>query len=466
MSNFNINDISYICEHITNQDQFSLDSESEYYNQELAELVEDIITTISYSMISEGCSASSVLDFLSNAPEQDIVEYYFNCTLSEGVVSEEYIQEQFEILSEGIPFGLIGKAASAGLKNAGRIANIAVKRMAGPGVRKAVGSAIGKVKDLAKGAKEALPAVAKGAAALGLGAAGGYMGAKMAGAGQGSGGAKNAPSAADKAKYNASAAAGGQAAFKAGGGAAKMKQNPGMSAADVQKQGMINLRNKKPAATPPAKPAPAPAGSSNSGGGGTKTAPTPAKDKTWTFNNKQVTDAQVNKKYDELRKSDPKAAEDFGRNVWSQKYGQPTQGPKDAEIDKSSVEADLKAQQERDKKRAQQQQQTVSSSYEYDAYDLVLEYLFETGQAETINEAHYIMMELDENAIGNIVEAKYGTAAGRKKLAKKIRKGEDVGKPGGGFEAIVDKASPKVGKKRATKIAAAAMWKNLAKEED
>ena len=69
MSNFNINDISYICEHITNQDQFSLDSESEYYNQELAELVEDIITTISYSMISEGCSASSVLDFLANASE-------------------------------------------------------------------------------------------------------------------------------------------------------------------------------------------------------------------------------------------------------------------------------------------------------------------------------------------------------------------------------------------------------------
>jgi len=62
----------------------------------------------------------------------------------------------------------------------------------------------------------------------------------------------------------------------------------------------------------------------------------------------------------------------------------------------------------------------------------------------------------------SIDEAKYGTKAGRKRLAKKIRKGEDVGKPGGGFEEIVNKASKKVGKKRATKIAAAAMWKNLA----
>ena len=62
----------------------------------------------------------------------------------------------------------------------------------------------------------------------------------------------------------------------------------------------------------------------------------------------------------------------------------------------------------------------------------------------------------------SIEEAKYGTKAGRKRLAKKIRKGEDVGKPGGGFEEIVNKASKKVGKKRATKIAAAAMWKNLA----
>ena len=67
--------------------------------------------------------------------------------------------------------------------------------------------------------------------------------------------------------------------------------------------------------------------------------------------------------------------------------------------------------------------------------------------------------ELDGEVID---EAKYGTKKGRKALAKKIRKGEDVGKPGSGFDKIVDKASKKYGKERAKKIAAAAMWKNLA----
>ena len=62
-----------------------------------------------------------------------------------------------------------------------------------------------------------------------------------------------------------------------------------------------------------------------------------------------------------------------------------------------------------------------------------------------------------------MTEAKYGTKKGRKKLAKKVRAGKDVGKKGAGFEAIVKKASPKYGKERATKIAAAAMWKNLGK---
>ena len=63
-----------------------------------------------------------------------------------------------------------------------------------------------------------------------------------------------------------------------------------------------------------------------------------------------------------------------------------------------------------------------------------------------------------------IDEAKYGTEEGRKKLAKKVRAGEDVGKKGGGFAKIVKKASKKYGKERATKIAAAAMWKNLASD--
>lgn len=39
-----------------------------------------------------------------------------------------------------------------------------------------------------------------------------------------------------------------------------------------------------------------------------------------------------------------------------------------------------------------------------DIYDLVMEYLLDNGHADTVSEAHYIMSQLDENAIENIFE--------------------------------------------------------------
>jgi hypothetical protein len=81
----------------------------------------------------------------------------------------------------------------------------------------------------------------------------------------------------------------------------------------------------------------------------------------------------------------------------------PTQGPPDAKIDTKAADADLKAQQERDKNKAKPQ--AVNASYEYDAYDLVLEYLLSQGHVETVEEAHYVMMEMDAETIGSIVEA-------------------------------------------------------------
>lgn len=47
---------------------------------------------------------------------------------------------------------------------------------------------------------------------------------------------------------------------------------------------------------------------------------------------------------------------------------------------------------------------TMKSSYEYDAYDLVLEYLLDNGHVDTVEEAHYVMMELDAEVIQDIVE--------------------------------------------------------------
>lgn len=41
---------------------------------------------------------------------------------------------------------------------------------------------------------------------------------------------------------------------------------------------------------------------------------------------------------------------------------------------------------------------------EYDAYDLVLEYLLDTGHADTISEANYIMAQMDDDMIEEIIE--------------------------------------------------------------
>ena len=49
---------------------------------------------------------------------------------------------------------------------------------------------------------------------------------------------------------------------------------------------------------------------------------------------------------------------------------------------------------------------TLKQSFEYDAYDLVLEYLLSQGHADTLEEANYVMLELDAEMIGSIIEAK------------------------------------------------------------
>ena len=46
----------------------------------------------------------------------------------------------------------------------------------------------------------------------------------------------------------------------------------------------------------------------------------------------------------------------------------------------------------------------VKNSYEYDAYDLVLEYLISNGHADTFEEANYVMLQMNAEHIRNIVE--------------------------------------------------------------
>ena len=77
---------------------------------------------------------------------------------------------------------------------------------------------------------------------------------------------------------------------------------------------------------------------------------------------------------------------------------------------------------------------------EWDAYDMVLEYLYSTEQVDTIEEANYVMMEMDQETIGEIVneveyllDERFGLdtiKAGFKKVGKVagdvVQKGKDV----------------------------------------
>ena len=47
---------------------------------------------------------------------------------------------------------------------------------------------------------------------------------------------------------------------------------------------------------------------------------------------------------------------------------------------------------------------TASYTPDMDAYDIVLEYLLSTEQAATIEEANYVMTEIDAETIQGIVE--------------------------------------------------------------
>jgi hypothetical protein len=378
-----INSVGYLYEEINIQQNDFLNEESEYYDEEASELVEDIVATISTSMVYEGYSAEGIIGFLADSSEESIIEKYLSFDeniLTESTVSEDYIVEQIDILNEAIgsALKLLGRGVMATAKPAARLIKTATKRAIGPGGRKAVTKAVTKVKDIAKGAKAALPGIAKGALLAGTGVLTGYAGAKLGGAG--------------------------------GDG----KVGPKIVGPKIVGPKIVGPKSSSPSGG---------GGSTPSGGGGGRPStpssgspkPSPSKSKAPTGETDMQKWARLHPKlaakvkpgqsgYDEISATRTKP----GPN---EKQDQtPTQGSPDAKIDTKAVDAALKAQQERDKKRAQEQ--AVNSSYEYDAYDLVLEYLLSEGHVDTVEEAHYVMMVMDAEMIGDIVEGAVTGAAG------------------------------------------------------
>jgi len=67
-------------------------------------------------------------------------------------------------------------------------------------------------------------------------------------------------------------------------------------------------------------------------------------------------------------------------------------------------------------------EKVLNQSYEYDAYDLVLEYLLSNGHADTVDEAHYVMLEMEAEVIQDIVEETRRTEYLQKKFNKENKR--------------------------------------------
>lgn len=458
MSHLLVEDIAYLFSEISNRDNNLLNEESDYYDEELAELVEDMISTISLSMIYEGYSASAIISFLADSSDQDLIEKYFNFdenVITESVVSDEYIQEQAYILES-----LFSEAKFSGLKNllkrvatkparaaaAKRMASsknpektrAAYQRLAQREARKGnaggysktsspvdggkkmsatqsaelltkgkIGQATQKVREIGSKIKTASPKIAKGALIAGTGVLAGYAGAKLSGGG-GGGVAKPEPS-------------GGAPKPKGGAGYVDVPGKGKRYYASSDKKYYKNYndalaaRNSRRGVTPAAPSAAGGGGGASGGdgtGGGGFAKPAPAKpvvkqtgDKakdmeTWAKANpelaKKVKDqpkrSSLSADVEDIKQMQQRSKQRRGAEMGGE------EGP--GKVDPKSVESDIAAEKERQRKRAE----SATKKESYDFYDVVLQYLFDTEQVESVAEANYVMSEMSEEDINLIVE--------------------------------------------------------------
>lgn len=450
-----INNIGYLYEEMSIQENDFLNEESQYYDEETTEIVEDILSTISVSMVYEGYSVEGIIGFLADSSEQDIIEKYLSFDeniLIESVVSEDYIVEQLEIFDVAIEEGigsLIGKVAQGAARLAGRVASkparvkVANKIMASKNPERLVGSAsrvsaggktldptgaverlarmklnkagmpsdmtkkvldnspnigtktslaafaptmgkvvkgVQKVQAIASKAKAALPGIAKGVGIFGLGAGGGYVGAKMAGAGSGGGSDTT--------------------------GSDSSTESPGISGSPRETD--------TPSSGSPSSESP------SSGGNTTSRSPSSTSTKTTIPGSSKQTGNRV-KDMETWAKAHPDLAAKLNPGG-SQRGTDKSKMEKDAEEIRdmiarskqrqgeqtgSSTGSDRMQQDVETKKKENQKNppNEKNTNESYEPYDILLDYLIVTGHADTIEEAHYIMLEMDETAVCTIIEA-------------------------------------------------------------
>ena len=147
-------------------------------------------------------------------------------------------------------------------------------------------------------------------------------------------------------------------------------------------RGQLPPGSKSAPAPAPAKPAPAPEPAKSAPA---KSAPTPEKKYQFTVGDKSfdLTKAQINQTYRDPKALGGLSAVDFGRAANQAIYQFKKPGPSNL------------------------MKRYTQPSVEKEAYDVVLDYLLSEGHAETVEEAHYVMMQLDSEHIQSIVESGY-----------------------------------------------------------
>lgn len=333
------------------------------YDEQITEeeeaIIEDIVSTVSLSMIYEGYSAEEIINFFENASEDEFLYTYetFNETaINESTLPEEYIEEQIEVLNEF--WGAVGRGALTALKGLKGLATSPAARAA---ASKAASYGSRGAKAVAAGAKPVVKNLAGKAGKYGT------MGAVALGADE---------------------------LLTRGAG----RELIGKGLEQSRKLGPA-LRGEPSKDT--AKPS-----SSDSSDSGAK-APSELK----------------------------------GQQVLARKGGV------EGVLDKKTGEW-----------KAGKWDETQSKRYEdrkkNEAYDIVLDYLFDNGHVDTLDEAHYVMLEMDAETIQSIVEADSLDAMRRRReerLARQRKKegrrsdgrdfGHDYTKPhsGGGYLGALDR---------------------------
>ena len=387
-----------------------------------ADLIEEeIVTTISYGMFYEGKTVHEVLDFLADSEGDEIIEKFEEIldtvekeNITESTVfSEEvelFVEEQAQQLDEFVGAALrVGAAALKGLRFAKGAKGLApLARLAGGG--KAAKTAIGRISKqglrkssvVRKALEPVTSRIKSGAAAV---------------------------------RAQASKLPAPVKGFIKGTG--KVLKNVGVPVAAGVAGYMLGKSGKQEA--PKAEEPKAEADTTPSYPGG-QTRPE---------------GEAVNKKYQELRTKavdtkgqikDPEAvkkAEDYGKAQWAKLYpnlakkvnldaprGQQTQkGTGQSQMEKDAAE--LRSMQ----KASQERQEADKKKVKKEAYEVVLDYLLSEGHADTVEEAHYVMMQMDAENIQSIVEMGNpsfdikGGDPNKARRTQKINKAADAGVP-------------------------------------